>query len=262
MQIGCCMPVTKYDELAKIGYDYVEFPAWQVAEMSEEDCHVLAEKLAGSIPCIRLNAFCRGTPAIVGDAYCPDAAREYAEKLAKNASILGVQCIGIGSPAARKLPEGYDMELADRQCVEFVRITARAAAAYGIDILLEAVHRGFCNYLNATDHAMALVNTIAEPNVRLVVDLYNMALQGEDISTLGRYIPLTRHLHVSTAGEGLARGLYGDEDADACLKDFEAIAATSYRETVSIEPDAAALTVESAAKALDLMRRTCDRLGI
>ena len=83
MQIGCCMPVTKYDELAKIGYDYVEFPAWQIAEMSEEDCRILAKKLADGIPCVRLNAFCRGTPAIVGDAYCPDATREYAEKLAK-----------------------------------------------------------------------------------------------------------------------------------------------------------------------------------
>jgi len=173
-----------------------------------------------------------------------------------------VQCIGIGAPAARKLPEDYDADLADRQCMEFVKITAQTAALYGIDILLEAVHRGFCNYLNATEHAMELVNTIAEPNVRLVVDLYNMALQGEDISTLGRYIPLTRHLHVSTAGDGLVRGLYGDDDADACRKDFEAIAATSYRGTVSIEPDAGILTAESAAKALDLMRRTCDRLGI
>jgi hypothetical protein len=89
-----------------------------------------------------------------------------------------------------------------------------------------------------------------------------MQTEQEDWDTLGSYIPWTRHMHVSTVGVGLARGLYGPADAAECERTFRAIAKSGYNGTVSIEPDASALTPEAVQTALKLMREACCRSGI
>jgi len=262
MRFGCCAPIQKYDEIAAAGYDYIEFPAWQVAELRDDEVRGLAAKIQRTgMPCPRLNSYCRGDPAIVGPRYDSAAVRAYAKKLMKNAAALRVECIGVGAPGARMLPEGYDPALADRQCEEFMRITAAEAAPYGIWLLLEAVQRNMCDYLNETARAKEIVERLDLENAALVVDLYNMKTQGESWDTLPDYLPLTRHIHVSTIGPGIARGQYGIEDADECDKTFAAIVKSGYDGTVSLEPDAARLNPDADKLALELMRKAAAKAG-
>lgn len=254
MRFGCCAPMERYEEIARAGYDYIELPAWQVAEV--EDITPLREKIKQvGLPCLRLNSYCKGTPAIVGPTFDPEAVERYAKRLMERAEALGVECVGVGAPAARRLPEGYDRALADRQCEEFTRITAREAQRRGIWLLLEAVQKGFCNYLNETPQALEMVERLALPNVALVVDLYHMETMGESWDTLPRYLGMTHHVHVSTVGEGLARGLYGAEDEETCRAAFAALTKAGYDGTVSIEPDAVAITPQAVTLALELMKK-------
>ena len=256
MQIGCCVPIEKDELIAGVGFDYVEFPAWQVAELTDEQVRQVSERIGRTgVPCRGLNAYCKGRPAIVGDGFDPAETEAYAERLMANAQALGVSRVGIGAPPARRLPEGYDPALADSQCEQFLRITARVAAEHGIDILLEAIQHGMCNYMNGTGQALAMVQKLALDNLRLVVDLYHMETEGEDWKDLAVYVPWTLHMHVSTVGQGLARGMYRPGDEEYCGRTFRAIAASGYDGTVSVEPDASALTAEDAGIALDLMRR-------
>lgn len=258
MQIGCCVPMDQYEAAVRAGYAYVEFPAWEVEALPPEALAAAAETLRRlGVPCLRLNAYCRGVPAIVGEGADAGQAASYAQRLMEKAAVLGAACVGVGAPPARRLPEGYDRDLADRQCEAFLRITAQAAAPYGIQVLVEAIQQGMCSYMNRTEEALDMVRRVDLENVGLVVDLYHMETQGEDWSALGRYLPWTRHLHVSTVGEGLRRGLYGPGDEALCARTFRAILDSGYDGTVSLEPDAAELTPAALETALRIMRRSC-----
>ena len=258
MRIGCCVPTEKYELAVQVGYDYAEFPAWEIESLTQEQLDALLDKIRQlGVPSPRLNAYCRGVPAIVGDAFDEETTRAYARRLMKKAGALGVECIGIGAPPARVLPEGYDRALADKQCLQFLRITAQEAAPYGITLLLESLQSGVCNYINEMAQSLDMVKQVNMDNVKLMADLYHMETQGESWDILPQYTPWIGHMHVSTVGEGLARGLYGAGDEAACQKAFQAIARCGYDATVSIEPDASALNGPDMETALKMMRQAC-----
>lgn len=255
MQIGCCVPVAQYEQAARAGYDYVEFPGWEIASLHCDEVAALAEKTrALGVPCLRLNAYCKGLPAIVGQYVDREKTRIYAEELMKKAALLDVACVGVGAPAARMLPAGFDLAEADRQCEEFFRITGTAAAAYGLDVLVEAVPYQMCSYLNTAEQALELVQHLAMDHVWMVVDLYNMEMQGESWDTVAHYLPWTRHIHISTRGEGIARCAYRRGDEGSCLRAFRTIVNAGYDGTVSLEADASELVHDAGKKALEIMR--------
>ena len=218
---------------------------------------LLEKKTALGLPVLRLNAYCSGSPVIAGPGADDAATQSYARVLMRKAAALGVETIGIGAPKARILPDGYDRALADSQCARFLRITAEEAAPYGITLLIEAVQKGMCNYLNTMADAQTMMRRIALPEVRLMADLYHMETQGEDWNTLRNYMADIRHVHVRTVGPGLTRGLYGLKDEIICAQAFRAIRAAGYSGTVSIEPDAAELNEQTMKTALEMMRRAC-----
>ena len=256
MRFGCCVPVEKYAMGAAAGYDYIEIPGWQLASLSGAELESLKDEMdRAGVPILRVNSYCSGKPAICGPAFDPEAARAYAADLMTKASFLGVEKIGIGAPAARRLPEGFDSDLADAQCAEFLKINCEEAAPYGIDILLEAIQPAFCNYLNDTAVAFERVKLLGIDNLHMVIDLYHMKNNGESLSDMGWYMDEAGHVHVSTTGPSNTRGLFGAATAAECGESFAAIKNAGYDGTVSIEPDAAAITPESLSACLDLMRR-------
>lgn len=260
MQIGCCVPTALYEQAVSEGYDYVEFSGWEIAEMSVEAVAALGEKLRKTgVPCLRFNAYCKSSPAIVGPNSEESVTRRYAEDLMKKASMLGVRGIGVGSPAARQLPDGYDRGLADRQCEQFFRVTAEAAAPYGITVLVEAVPYKMCNYMNELSQAADLVRRLHTDNIRMIVDLFNMELNGESWQDVAQQIPLAGHVHMSTTGEGIARCAYGRGDEEACLQAFQTIVNAGYDGTVSLEADASELVGGAGKLSLDIMRSSCER---
>ena len=262
MQLGCCVPIENYELAAVLGYDFAELPAWEVQALEPRQLDALLEKTGKTrLPIPRLNAYCTGTPAIVGDRVDDEKTRAYARSLMEKAAALGVETIGVGAPSARTLPSGFDLRQADCQCERFLRITAEEAAPYHITLLLEAVHSRACNYLNQLSQAADMMRRVNLPQVSLMADLYHMDVQGEPLETLARYAPDIRHVHVSTAEGELARGLYAEEDEAACVRAFGAIRSIGYDGTVSIEPDASALSEASMKTALELMRRACRQTG-
>ena len=151
MLIGCCGPVEKYRQIANDGYDYFEALGWQIFDLGLEDfMDFVAQTEEVGLPVRRISSYCGASPAIVGPRFDAAAVKAYARAMCVRAQMLGVEQIGIGSPKARQLPEGFDKAEADAQCEQFLTITANEAADYGIGIMLEGVHPGYCNYLNDT----------------------------------------------------------------------------------------------------------------
>ena len=255
MEFGCCATVEKYTQIANDGYDYMEALGWQIFEIDPFDFKdfVALTKRTG-LPVKRVSSYCAASPAIVGDRFDPAYVKAYARALCIRADMLGVEYLGIGSPKARQLPDGYDKAKADDQCREFLRITAREAEYYGMGILLEAVHPGYCNYLNGTAECYAMVKELAIPNLHMVLDLYNMKRSGESWDDIGKYMDEIRHVHISTDLGGTSRGLYSASDEAEVIKTLAAIKKAGWDGTVSIEPEPSRLIEGDTRISLKLLR--------
>lgn len=238
MRFGCC--IRRIDDIPpakKAGCEYFEFSGAVLADMSDGDFErLLTAARENGLPCCGFNSYCSGSPAIVGDAYSPDAAEEYALRICERGMRLGIRSIGIGAPKARRLPRDYSPERADGQCADFLRTTARIAARYGQLVLFEAVNDKLCDYAVHTSDAVRMVRSLNTANIAIVLDFYHMSMMGESAADAADAVPYLRHVHFSTAGAGLRRGFPQEEDAGEYREIIAWLKAGGYNGTVSIEP--------------------------
>ena len=206
MLLGCCAPVEFSGDVARFGFDFIELPGKQLhAQTAEEFLGTERTLSAAGLRCLALNAYCPPEIVIAGAGFRLENATAYARSLARRASALGVENIGIGSPASRNLPEGYDRALAWSQAVDFVKTTAEEFAKLGITVCVEAVGRCYCNFINTLDEAIALANAVKLENCKIVADFYNMEHVGEADIDLAGYLPMIGHAHISDDDESPQR---------------------------------------------------------
>ncbi len=82
-----------------------------------------------------------------------------------------------------------------------LRRAARAAAAAGIETLIEPISRrempGFL--LNSTHEARAVIHEVGEPNLRLQFDLYHRQIEeGNVAAAIEEFAPLTAHYQIAS----------------------------------------------------------------
>jgi hydroxypyruvate isomerase len=82
-----------------------------------------------------------------------------------------------------------------------LRRAAKAAAAAGIEVLIEPISRrsipGFL--INKTGEARAVIYEVGEPNLRLQFDLYHRQIEEGDVaSAIGEFAPLTAHYQIAS----------------------------------------------------------------
>jgi sugar phosphate isomerase/epimerase len=202
MKFGLCTPAENIPALHKLGYDFIELRGIDIRKADWQkirDIAAMAERFA--IPCSGFNAYCGKDLPIVGPDFDPAAVRAYAQDVCEKGAMLKIKTVGIGSPRAGCLPDGFPADEADRQMEEFLVITAQEAAKYGQFVLLESPNTKICNYLTATPDALAMVRRMALPNLAIVLDFYHMNVMSEDVTQIAEYMPFVRHLHIS----GLSR---------------------------------------------------------
>ena len=255
MKFGCCAPIGLYDKVAAAGYDYIDVNGADLYEMSDEDFEMTAEKVSkGNIPCLTVSGYARTEPKMAGDGFDEAEVRKYAKKLMLRAARLGVKVIGIGSPGIRKLPEDYDRQKAWEQGKRFLEITAEEAREYGMTVLLESLHDHLCNFINTPDEALAMVEEINRPNVKLVLDFYNIKPMVKDILDIDKYMKQTTHTHTSGMGENYSRPQMTEKDYDELKGIFGKLKELGYDAAISNESDISRIETEGA-RALEIMRR-------
>lgn len=254
MKFGHCIKTVSDIEAVKAaGYDFFEFAAFAVASMTDSEFDRLCLRSHESaLPCLGFNSFSSGTPRIVGPGFSAEAVADYAGLLCRRGARLGIRSIGIGSPKARNLPEGFPVQEADAQLLQFLRIVADCAAPYGISILLEALQDQLCSYINTTVQALEIVRRAGIGNLGIVLDFYHAFCMGEDLSVVPIAAPLIRHTHISTRGEGLSRGVPQMEELALYRDILRALKSAGYDGTLSMEPDS--FDYETAAAGLTMLR--------
>lgn len=234
--IGCCGNTESYSQIANMGYDYIELSARQIMTLSETEFQDFLQKYRKTgFPCRCFNDFCSINLPIIGPNCNLSAIKQYADCLCLRGHALGIQSIGIGAPAARVLPGSYPAERADQEMESFLRCVAGAASKYGIMILVEAVHKYLCNYMNQTEDALAMVKRVNLPNVAMVLDYYHAFVMGEDIHQFSDVMPYVRHLHISTDLQGHYRGFLTAEDTVKLTQLLREAVANGYQGAISVE---------------------------
>jgi hydroxypyruvate isomerase len=131
-------------------------------------------------------------------------------------------------------PKGVSAAQARETFLHNLRFAARAFAAEGRTLMLEPINnRDMPAYaLNTVDEAVALIEALAEPNLKLQYDLYHQQrMRGELIGTLRQHLPHIAHLQIAD-NPGRAEPGTGEI---AWANVFAAIEASGYGGWVGLE---------------------------
>lgn len=232
------------------GFDYVEFPLSTVAGLSAEDFReVLARVRAGGIPVEACNVMFPGTLRLTGPEVDIQTARAYLDLAFERAAMLGAKVLVFGSAGARNVPPGYALEHAWLQLVAMLRVAGPVAAANGLTLCIEPLNREESNIIQSAAEGYTLVKLVDHPQVRLLVDYFHMAHDGEDCGIIRTAREVVRHAHFADP-EGR---IYPAENKPHFMDFFGALRDIAYDGRVSLEASYADFAQE-APRALRIMR--------
>lgn len=216
----------------------------------------LARWFSGGLEPRSANTFVPGDLPVVGPAVDEAAIEAYFKEAVRRARALGLETIVFGSGGARRIPEGFDRGEATEQFAAALRLAAEVASP-DITIAAEHLRKAETNLMNSLAEAAELVAGVGAENLALVVDIYHLLEEHEDVGVVrdaGRYI---RHVHVSSP----ARQAPSDADVETLLSLFAVLAEIGYDRRCSIECRWDDLATQ-AAPALEAVRSAAGRAGL
>jgi sugar phosphate isomerase/epimerase len=183
--------------------------------MSFEPHETFIEKLnqleASTLPVLALNGFVPGHLKAVGPETAHPEIIAFADTAFKRAQMVGVQSIVFGSGGSRRIPEGFDPELAKRQFVDLLKQMGPLAEKYGIHIVVEPLNRAETNFINNVPEGLEIVKLVGHPNIRLLCDFYHMLREDEPADHILQAAGYVYHVHIAEKERRTAPGIEGDD---------------------------------------------------
>jgi sugar phosphate isomerase/epimerase len=234
MRFGICGNTSIAAVAARESYDFAEWtvPALLKPRESEDAfCAALNDLRAARLRYPVANCFVPGDLKITGPEVDNSALQAYVRTTMERAERAGIEVIVFGSGGARRIPDGFDPRVAKEQIIAFCRMVAPLAHDHGITVVVEPLNTAECNVLTTVDECAKLVNEVAHPAIRLLVDAYHLMLDGDSYDDIVTHGDLLAHVHIATVPGRLAPG------AEPCdfSRFFSALANASYAGRISIE---------------------------
>ena len=230
MRLGVC---TGVDTIAArpAGLDYIEpsVAALLCPDKPAEEAAAIYRR--ATVPPEAANCLIPASLKTTGPDSDPLAVLEYMKTVLVRAQAARLKVLVFGSGGSRKVPDGFDLDKARSQLVEHMKAWAPFAADAGVTIVLEPLNTAECNIVTSVDEGADLVRRVNHPSIRLLVDTYHMARDGDDVDAIGRAAGLIAHVHCA---EGDGRGPLGAKGEDQ-RPYFAALKAVGYDARVSIE---------------------------
>jgi D-psicose/D-tagatose/L-ribulose 3-epimerase len=242
-QIGVCVDPDKFEAAQAAGFDYVETNASKVAALTDDEFQKLAAQVAQlRIPLAASMSFIPSAIKLVGPDIDQGRQMAYVSNTLGRLKQLGVKVVVLGSGGARRVPDGFSKDDAFNQLVDFCRRLAPVARENGITIAIEPLRRQETNMINSAREGLALVRAVDRPEIRLLVDYYHLAEEGENADIIAEAGPLLAHTHIANP-KGRVYPLSLDESAYGGF--FSNLCKIRYKGRLSIE----ASTTDFAAQA-------------
>ncbi len=180
IQIGVCRGSRDLAEAVKYGFDYLEPPVAEIAEMDDPTFQAFrARVLASPIRCESFNSFVRKL-RVVGDDVRHEELHGYLETSLERCRQLGGNVVVWGSAGSRNVPAGYSRDRAWQQIQAFLRLAGDMAREKGIVIAIEPLRKQESNIINTGAEALRLVRQLNHPNVRMIIDYYHLREENEN----------------------------------------------------------------------------------
>lgn len=215
MQLGICAdPPTLAALRPPLTFDFIEGHVQNFLKPEAADAefsfHAAAlRNSARSMPAS--NCFLPADLKVTGPVIDYPRLDRYASCAFRRASEIGMHIIVFGSAGARMVPEGFPAARAFEQFVDVLRSLAPLAAARGVTLVVEPLQRGECNFINTIDEGAEVVDRVAHPNVRLLVDIFHMLRNGESPDAIHRVGHHVHHTHIAENRDRAAPGVYGED---------------------------------------------------
>lgn len=250
MKFGICTAIENIEKVEKMGFDYLEANASNVASLSDEDFAKTVELVQkAGIGCECFNVLFPKTIKVVGPEKDEGQMVPYLHKVFFRIQKLGGKIVVFGSGACRSFPPEMDFDEAFRQLVDSFRLVGKIAAEYGITIVIEPLNRGESNLISSVAEGAELRAIVNMPNVQLLADGYHMFLEDEKLSDISR-VGKIAHTHIAIR-EGRGYPLVEDSDLKGFFQQLKAI---GYEERISIEGKTSNFD-EEAPKGLALLKK-------
>lgn len=233
IRLGVCTDIANINEVAEIGFDYLEFNLAKLAGMTEEEYkEVCAVADNAPIKVEACNCMLPGDIKVVGEEVNAQIIHDYLDRAFSRAARLGVKIVVFGSGGSRRVPDGFDTAVAWRQIGNYLRMVQRHAMENDITVVIEPLRAAECNIMNFVSEATLMASLIQMPNIAVLADTYHMALGSEPLSALAMAGSLLKHVHIANA---IGRKFPKAGDGERYQEIFETLKEMGYEGRVSIE---------------------------
>jgi D-psicose/D-tagatose/L-ribulose 3-epimerase len=190
--------------VADIGYAGIEiapaktFGGWQELDLGAAAAY--RRELASFglvVPALQGILFGRPECTLFGSAEQRSNLRQHLEQVARLAGALGARACVFGAPKQRD-PGTLATADAEDIAVEFLRSVGPMFEREGSAIAFEANAAIYgCRFMLHTAEALALVQKVDHPGIRLQIDTGTILIDGDDPATLAAAVPVAAHFHAS-----------------------------------------------------------------
>jgi sugar phosphate isomerase/epimerase len=221
------------EKAKRTGFDYAEVLVKNFTALSDEDFAKFVEKhKAVGLPTPVGNNFIPADLKIVGPDIDKEKQMAFVTKAFDRAKKLGLKVIVLGSGGARKYPEGFSADEAQKQLVDFAKRIAPEAKKRGIVVAVEPLQKLETNTINTAAEGLAWVKAVGHPNFKLMVDFYHLSLEHEDPSILVKGKNDIKHIHIANPVK--RRFPLSSDEFDYSVF-FDTLKKIKYRGGISIE---------------------------
>ena len=234
IEVGVCTQLKKAALLKQAGFQFVEENVSSVLvpkATDEEFEKKLAEIKAAPLPIRSCTGFLPRELKVVGPDVASEPVLRHVEIVCRRAQQAGIHRIVFGSGGSRQIPDGFERAKALEQVTRFCRQVGPIAGKYNVIVVLEALNKGECNFINRVDEALAIVDAVGHPNFQQHADIYHMLRENEGPESILKAGAKLKHCHVAEKAKRTAPGVAGDDFRPY----FKALKAIGYRGGVSIE---------------------------
>lgn len=232
MRFGCCAGLDKASVIQEAGYDYIELPVATVKpESPDAEFEPVRDQLGDlDIVAEAWNCLLPGDLKVTGPEVDKYRAERYLRTAFERIEELGGEVVVFGSGGARKVPDGFPMDEARDQIVEFVTLTGKIAGAHGIVIAIEPLNVKESNIINSVAEGMEIVRAADHPFVKVLADLYHIDEEKEPLQDVIEAGSDLVHTHTADTGR-----LYPGSGSYPHRDFFEALRTIGYNDRMSVE---------------------------